>query len=95
MTKELLLKIGYEIARDLSEKSKQKWGFLQSKYRLENAQTEPMVSLVANDNWVEYTLRYVVDYKRRRTTKTELFTSILKLLKAQVVKLNLHPLHSI
>lgn len=81
-TNEILLKIGKEVTGDLSEKSKKKWDFLQNKYRLENSQTEPMVSLLANDNWVEYTLRYVVDYKRRRTTKTELFTKILKTIEA-------------
>lgn len=81
-TSEILLKIGKEVTGDLSEKSKQKWDFLQNKYRLENAQTEPMVSLIANDNWVEYTLRYVVDYKRRRFTKTELFTNILNTIEA-------------
>jgi two-component SAPR family response regulator len=37
-----------------------------------------MVSIVANDNWVEFTLRYVVNFKRRRVTKTDLFTMILK-----------------
>ena len=37
----------------------------------------PMISMIANDNWVEFTLRYVVNYKRRRATKTELFTQIL------------------
>jgi small-conductance mechanosensitive channel len=76
-TKELLLAVGKEVAGDLSVQSKAKWSELQAKYRLEDAQTEPMVSLVANDNWVEFTLRYVVDYKRRRFTKTELFTKIL------------------
>jgi len=81
-TNEILLKIGKEVTGDLSEKTKQKWDFLQNKYRLENAQTEPMVSLVANDNWVEFTLRYVVDYKRRRFTKTELFTKILNTIEA-------------
>ncbi|MBE2189878.1 MAG: mechanosensitive ion channel family protein [Candidatus Kapabacteria bacterium] len=81
-TGEILLKIGKEVSGDLSEKSKQKWNVLQNKYRLENAQTEPMVSLIANDNWVEYTLRYVVDYKRRRFTKTELFTKILNTIEA-------------
>lgn len=79
---EILLKTGDEIAGDLPERSKQKWDSLQENYRLENAQTDPMVSLVANDNWVEYTLRYVVDYKRRRTTKTELFTKILNAVEA-------------
>lgn len=77
-TKTLLLNIGKEIAGDLTEKSREMWVALQNRYRLEDAQTEPMVSLIANDNWVEFTLRYVVSYKKRRATKTELFTRILK-----------------
>lgn len=75
---DLFVKIGKDVADDLTQKSMDKWHELQNKYRLEDAQTEPMVSLIANDNWVEYTLRYVVIYNRRRATKTELFTRILK-----------------
>lgn len=76
--KEILEKIGIEVAGDLTNQSKEKWVALQNKYRLEDAQTEPMVSITANDNWVEFTLRYVVGYKKRRATKTALFTKILK-----------------
>ncbi len=75
--KDIILNAGIEVAGDLTVTSKEKWHSLQNKYRLEDAQTEPMVSLVANDNWAEYTLRYVVGYKRRRLTKTALFTKIL------------------
>lgn len=78
LAKTILEEIGTEVAGDLTAKSKEKWTQLQSKYMLENAQTEPMVSLIANDNWVEMTLRYVVGYRKRRITKTELFTRILK-----------------
>ncbi len=77
-TTEILMNTGKEVAGDLTQQSKEKWISLQDKYRLEDAQTEPMVSLIANDNWVEFTLRYVVSYKKRRVTKTELFTRILK-----------------
>lgn len=77
-TTELLLSVGKEVAGDLTQKSRDKWNELQDKYRLEDAQTEPMVSLVANDNWVEFTLRYVVTYNKRRVTKTALFTKILQ-----------------
>ncbi|MEO8413632.1 MAG: mechanosensitive ion channel domain-containing protein [Ginsengibacter sp.] len=73
---------GVEVAGDLTERSQEKWHGLQNKYRLEEAQTEPMVSLIANDNWVEYTLRYVVNYKKRRATKTALFKKILKEIEA-------------
>jgi len=76
--KALILNAGVDVAGDLTEKSREKWQALQNKYRLEDAITEPAIYMVANDNWVEYTLRYVVSYKKRRATKTELFTRILK-----------------
>lgn len=80
--KDILEKVGIEIAGDLTKQSREKWTEMQNKYRLEDAQTEPMISLIANDNWVEYTLRYVVSYKKRRATKTALFTKILKEIEA-------------
>jgi len=78
MARELLLQVGKEVAGDLTAKSQEKWNELQKKFRLEDAQTAPMVSLIATDNWVEFTLRYVVNYRKRRVTKTTLFTQILK-----------------
>ena len=78
----IFLAVGKEVAGDLTAQSKEKWTVLQRKYRLEDAQTEPLVSLIANDNWVEFTLRFVVSYKKRRATKTVLFTKILKEIEA-------------
>jgi small-conductance mechanosensitive channel len=82
LAKKIILQAGTEVAGDLSIQSKQKWQSLQNKYRLEDAQTEPMISLIASDNSAEYTLRYVVGYKKRRFTKTELFTKILTAIEA-------------
>lgn len=48
------------------------------RYVIEDARVDPMVTLVANDNWLEFTVRYVVDYRRRRLTKDTLFTRILE-----------------
>ncbi len=76
--KEILQVIGNEVVDTLTKETKMQWQVLQRSYRLENARIEPMVSLIANDNWVEFTLRYVVDFKKRRVTKTDLFTKILK-----------------
>ena len=47
------------------------------KFAIEDARVEPLVTMVANDNWVEFTLRYVVDHKRRRATKDVLWTRVL------------------
>ena len=37
-----------------------------------------MVLMLANENLIEFTLRDVVDYKARRTTKDRLFVRILE-----------------
>ncbi len=78
LTKVLLEAVGKDVVGDLPGQSRQKWAAMQRVYRLEDAQTEPMVSLIANDNWVEFTLRYVVSYKKRRAIKSELFSRILR-----------------
>ncbi len=75
---EILNRVGSEIASELPEKSSEQWNSLQKKYLLENAQTKPMVSLIANDNWIEFTIRYVVIYNKRRVTKSDLFLKILE-----------------
>jgi small-conductance mechanosensitive channel len=53
------------------------WQKLVRRYLLENATLEPMVSLVITDNWLEFTLRYLVDYKQRRATRDRLSVHIL------------------
>ncbi|MCB0493846.1 MAG: mechanosensitive ion channel family protein [Cyclobacteriaceae bacterium] len=78
MAKSLLEKIANDHVAKNAEEGKRVWNLMVKKYLIEDARLEPMVSLIANDNWVEYTIRYVVDYKRRRATKNELFMAILR-----------------
>jgi small-conductance mechanosensitive channel len=80
--KEIIEAVGREVAGDLTETSKEVWGTMQRKYLLEDAKTEPMVSIIANDNWVEFTLRYVVGYRKRRVTKSDLFSKLLTRIEA-------------
>ena len=77
LTTELLQNIGNEVGEEVTGQSLQDWNHLRDKYRLEEAQTAPMVSMVVKDGLVEFTLRYVVNYKRRRITKTILYSKIL------------------
>ncbi len=74
----LLERVAAEFVAKNAEEAKKGWNQMVKKYLIEDARLEPMVSLIANDNWVEFTLRYVVNYKRRRLTKNELFAAILK-----------------
>ena len=66
-----------EVTGDYASRSKAIWNQMTEKYRIEDLKVEPVVTLITNDNWVEYTLRYVVDYKNRRTTKDMICERVL------------------
>jgi len=77
LAREILQQVALDVVGDFAMRARNAWRDVVKKYRIEDEQVEPMVTLVANDNWMEFTVRYIVDYKRRRTTKDELFTRIL------------------
>ncbi|MEQ9186409.1 MAG: mechanosensitive ion channel [Cryomorphaceae bacterium] len=58
-----------EVCGAFTEKSRKKWLMLTNKYRVESAIVDPMVTMQFDENWVTFTLRYIVDYKLRRATK--------------------------
>jgi small-conductance mechanosensitive channel len=78
LAKKILLEVVTELTAEDVPHAKQAWESMTRNFRIENAQIEPAVTLVANDNWMEFTLRYVVDHRRRRATKDKLFMRILE-----------------
>ncbi len=66
-----------EVVGEYTKESHICWIEFSKQFLLEDAKVEPIVSLALNDNWMEFTLRYVVDFKVRRSTKDKLFTGIL------------------
>jgi small-conductance mechanosensitive channel len=76
--KEMLERVTREVVADYPARAAEHWNAMLRQYRLEEATVEPVVTLEATDNWMEFTIRYVVDYKRRRTTRHLLFTRILE-----------------
>lgn len=74
---ELFTRIATRKTSDLVRDAKQSWQRATERYAIEPARLEPLITLVANDNWLEYTIRYVSDYRQRRVTKSELFNAIL------------------
>lgn len=66
-----------EVVGSYVEEAEKHWNNMVQKYLIENATTKPLVLMEVNDNWVEFTVRYVVDYKRRLGVKDELFSHIL------------------
>ncbi|HNU07663.1 MAG TPA: mechanosensitive ion channel family protein, partial [Pyrinomonadaceae bacterium] len=77
LARKILGDVAEEVVGDYSRSAVKSWEELVKKYLLEDPGVGPVVTLVANDNWMEFTLRYVVDYKLRRTTKDLLFTRII------------------
>ena len=77
LARELLLQAAIDIVSEDIPAAQAQWRLMVHKYLIEDAKVEPMVTLVANDNWLEFTVRYIVSYKQRRTQKDRLFTRIL------------------
>lgn len=78
LARQMLTEVADEVCKDYALASRAAWSAAVTKYRLEDASVVPMVTMVANDNWLEFTLRYIVDYRKRRTVKSLLFTRVLE-----------------
>jgi small-conductance mechanosensitive channel len=77
-TRTVLDQVVNEICKDYATQSAEAWKHAVNRYRLEEARIEPMITLAATDNWIEFTIRYIVDYRRRRFVRDRLFTRILE-----------------
>ena len=89
LAKEIFLTILNETQGEYAEGAKIKWAKMTEKFQLENAQVSPMVTMSFNENWITYTLRFVVDFKKRRSTKDILYTKILQAIQASDGKIEI------
>ncbi len=87
--REILLAIANEQVGSYIPHAQNDWEQMVKKFMIEKASVEPMVTMVANDNWIEFTVRYVIDFKKRRSTKDFLFTKILDAFQATNGKVSL------
>jgi small-conductance mechanosensitive channel len=78
LARTILDRVGTEVTGGYAAAAKQTWEAIARKYRVEAISVEPSVTVTATDNWLEYTLRFIVDYRLRRTVKDRLFTRILE-----------------
>ncbi|NJM98165.1 MAG: mechanosensitive ion channel [Phormidesmis sp. RL_2_1] len=77
LARALLSQAANDVMGEYVPQAQQRWNQMVKKYLIEDAQINPMISLVVNDNWLEFTVRFVVSYKLRRGKKDELYTRIL------------------
>ncbi len=78
LTKKILDKAANNIVGDYTKQAQVHWNKMVKKFMIENQSINSTVTIETTDNWIEYTLRYVVDFKKRRQIKSALFTEILK-----------------
>lgn len=78
LARNIIMEASDTIVKDYAAVSTQSWSRLVKKYMIENISTDSILFLTVTDNWVEFTLRFVTNDKKRRATKNNLFTKILK-----------------
>lgn len=66
-----------ETIKDNAIYAKEQWEEISNKYFVENAQTAPLVHFSVDRNGIEFTIRYVVDPRKRRSLRDEILTIIL------------------
>jgi len=77
LARELLARVLQAEVGEYAAFAKKSWEQMVRKCRIEEARVEPMITMVANENWLEFTARYVVDYRRRRLTKDQISARFL------------------
>jgi len=78
LARTIFLNVLNEVAGDYATYAGEAWKGVVRKFLVEAASVEPMVVMKLTDNWVQFTLRYVVDYKERRNTSDRMFSRILE-----------------
>ena len=78
MAKEILKNVTNDIVKDYINDAREAWQLVRRNFVVKEARIEPFISLATNDNWMEFTTRYVVHYDKRVVIKDELFTRILQ-----------------
>jgi small-conductance mechanosensitive channel len=66
--KQIFIEVANEVLFDYVRESVEKWNDVVNRYYIENAQVEPTIAITMTDNWINFNLRYIVDYRKRRST---------------------------
>jgi small-conductance mechanosensitive channel len=75
---DLMVEHGREYTAHLQAQAQAQLRSLRDAYPVHKATVEPTLYLVMTDNWIELTLRYVVEAQARRQVKTQLHHELLQ-----------------
>ncbi|GAB1232600.1 mechanosensitive ion channel [Ferrigenium sp. UT4] len=77
LARSIIHDVGKREQADTIAAAQQTWSNFILHHRAEDARLDVAVTLSFDANWIEFTLRYLVDYSRRRATKDRLYSAIL------------------
>lgn len=89
LAKSIVVDIASRTLSAYVEKSVAQWKEVVKKYYIEDAQVAPSLAITMTDNWAQFNLRYIVDYKKRRYTKHLLNEAIARAISETKGKVNL------
>jgi small-conductance mechanosensitive channel len=76
--REVLLRVAKEAIGKYLVEAQTSWQVISDNFRSENPPLEPIVSLVVNGGSLEFSVSYVVDYRKRTAMQDRLFTEIVQ-----------------
>lgn len=77
LARQILKQVIEEVVIEYTNFAKKAWKDVVRRYMIDEAMIDPVVTLTCNDNWMDFNLRYIVDYKHRLSTKDKIFARIL------------------
>jgi small-conductance mechanosensitive channel len=80
---EIMLEHGQTYTGELQADAEARLTRMIDRYPLQRTQVEPTIYMTMTDNWIEITLRYIVDARERRKIKGQLHRELLQRFEAE------------
>lgn len=78
LARSLIQDAGSRLQAETVATAQSSWSTFMLHNRAEDARLDVVVTMSFDANWIEFTMRYLVDYSKRRTTKDKLYSAILE-----------------
>jgi small-conductance mechanosensitive channel len=78
LARELLQQVVEEVTGTVADAARISWDDVVRSYLIEEIELGPKTTMQITDNWLEFTVRYIVGYKNRRHIKDRLATRIME-----------------
>lgn len=82
-TADIMLDVGNKYTEHLQEEAEAKLVKLIDRFPLKQTKVEPTIYFVMTDNWIEITLRFVMDAQEGRKVKAQLNRELLQQFEAE------------